>query len=237
VKVNLKDLKFEPLSAEEAKKLSAAVGMPVETAVGLLQDSDNAINLTIPIRGTISKPEYDLSDAIGQAVGGALKSLFPPTALASMLISAGKSGIAFQPIPFAGGSDALGPKAMSFADKLAELLTERPKLSIRVCGRATAEDLASFAARKAAELKTVRQPGSTTRPKSSGQADGAPPPLSGKALISAAETELSKLALARTNAIRGHLLKKAEGLGRRLSECRSKFDPDDQGPPRVDVSL
>ena len=39
--------------------------MPVQTAVGLLQDSNNIINLTIPVGGTIAKPDVDLSDAIG----------------------------------------------------------------------------------------------------------------------------------------------------------------------------
>jgi hypothetical protein len=64
-KINLKSLKFVPLSAVAENKLSGQVGMPVQTAVGLLQDSNNVINLSIPVGGTIAKPDVDLSDAIG----------------------------------------------------------------------------------------------------------------------------------------------------------------------------
>jgi len=39
-KLNLLNLRFSPLSPEDSKRLSAATGVPIETAVGLLEDSD-----------------------------------------------------------------------------------------------------------------------------------------------------------------------------------------------------
>jgi len=77
--VNLRNLELGSLSPEDAKKLAGAVGMPVQTAVGLLQDSDKNIKLKVPVSGTVNDPEIDLSDAVRKAVGGALTSLFPPT--------------------------------------------------------------------------------------------------------------------------------------------------------------
>lgn len=246
VKINIKDLKFKALSAEEEKKLSDAVGMPVQTAVGLLQDSDNMINLTIPVGGTVTEPDVDLSDAIGQAVGGALKSLFPPTALASMLVSAGGgSGITFKPVAYVPGSSVIGPKATSYVDSLVTLLTERPKLSVRLCGRATAADLANFAARdvekrKAAQKRAAAKP--KDRKKGASPSKPAAPlpkivPLTGEALIQAAQPKLAQLALNRTRSIRRYLIANGKALGGRVSECRSAFDPKDSNPPRVDVTL
>lgn len=249
LKVKVKDLKFVVLSKEDEKRLSAEVGMPVQTAVGLLQDSDNVINITIPVGGTVDAPDVDFSDAIGQAVGGALRSLFPPTALASMLLSSGKSGITFKPIPFATGKASLGPEGRRYTDRLVTLLTQRPKLFVRVCGKTTAVDLAHFAARDLEKRQAARkaaalaQPiqGKKTNESPSGKTKKKQPPplapLSGRALLDAAVPSLSKLALERTKNIRTYLLKKTSNIEGRVSECRSAFDASDKAPPRVDVSL
>lgn len=252
LKINVKDLKFQALSPEDEKKLSGAVGMPLQTAVGLLQDSNDVIKITVPVSGSVAKPEFDLSDAIGQAIGGALKSLFPPTALASMLASAGSSGITFKPIPYASGTAKLGVKATTYADRLVELLSKRPKLSVRVCGRATAADLENFAVREfktreaAIKLRALAAAKSAPAPKPTAAKPASKSkitpmpvirPLTGAALYDAALPKLSKLALDRTKTIRSYLLKKGKNIRGRVSECRSAFDPKDKDLPRVNVAL
>jgi len=234
-KINLKSLKFTSLSAAAEKKLSGQVGMPVQTAVGLLQDSNKVINLTLPVRGTVAKPDVDLSDAIGQAIGGALKSLFPPTALASMLSSAGGSGINFKPIPYASGSSKLGPEATRYVDNLVSLLNQRPKLAVRVCGRATVKDLADFALQDLKKREAARKTIKTAKTKSTKIKPLLP--LSGEALRKAAVPHLTKLAVERTKTIRRYILKKGRNIGGRVSECRSAFEPGDKGLPRANVSL
>ena len=209
--------------------------MPVQTAVGLLQDSNKVINLIIPVGGTIAKPDIDLSDAIGQAIGGALKSLFPPTALASMLSSAGGSGIRFKPIPYKSGSSKLGPAARRYADNLVSLLNQRPKLAVRVCGRAAAKDLADFAVQDLKKREAERKSTKTAKTKSIKVRPLLP--LSGKALHQAAAPHLTKLAVERTKTIRRYILKKGKDIGGRVSECRSAFEPGDKGLPRANVSL
>ncbi len=234
-KINLKSLKFTSLSAAAEKKLSGQVGMPVQTAVGLLQDSNKVINLTIPVGGTIANPDIDLSDAIGQAIGGALKSLFPPTALASMLSSAGGSGINFKPIPFDSGSSKLGPAATRYAGNLVSLLTQRPKLAVRVCGRATEKDLTDFAVQ---DLKKREAGRKSTKTSKANSTQGKPLlPLKDEALRKAAVPQLTKLAVERTKTLRRYILQKGKNIGGRVSECRSAFDPTDKGLPRVNVSL
>jgi hypothetical protein len=234
-KINLKSLKFTPLSAAAEKKISGQVGMPVQTAVGLLQDSNKVINLTIPVGGTVAKPDIDLSDAIGQAIGGALKSLFPPTALASMLSSADGTGISFKPIPYASGSFKLGPAATRYADNLVSLLNQRPKLGVRICGRATAKDLAHFALKDLKKREAARKniKAATTK------ITKIKPllPLSGEALLNVAVPHLTKLAVERTKTIRRYILQKGKKIGGRVSECRSAFEPADKGLPRANVSL
>ena len=248
VDVNLKDLEFGDLSEEDAKKLSGAVGMPIQTAIGLLQDSDKAINLAIPVGGTLAKPEYDLSDAIQQAVGGALTSLFPPTAIASMLISAGKGGVKFKPIPFEAGSAKLQPAGQNLAKNVAQLMIKRPKLSLRVCGLATAGDLAVFGARMIEQQRVAQRLAEAAKPKSPAPvqpvkgtpAATAPPKIvlpDAATILKAAKKPMSKLALDRTRALRKFIAAQDAGLKGRVAECRSAFNPKDKKAPRANVTL
>ncbi|MBI3444439.1 MAG: DUF748 domain-containing protein, partial [Magnetospirillum sp.] len=54
--------------------LSKKAEMPIETVLDLLRDGDDRIHLSLPIRGDTANPDLDISDAVAQAVAGALKS-------------------------------------------------------------------------------------------------------------------------------------------------------------------
>jgi len=149
-KLNILNLKFSPLSPKDAKRLSAATGVPIETAVGLLEGKDGRIELSIPVKGDLENPNFDLDQVIGKAVGNAivatigttLQVLFPPALLISVFDSATSgSGVEFAPAPFEAGTVALEPKGRELVDALAKLLKDRPKLTVTLCGRATADDL------------------------------------------------------------------------------------------------
>lgn len=232
VKFEIQDLNLSALSKEDAERLSAEVGMPVETVVSLLQDSQGRINLRIPISGDLTAPSFDLSDAIGQAVTGAVgaaatapfKLLFEPV---NMIANAAGGGPpSFKPIAFPAGQATLAPDGKVFADNLAKLLKERPKLSLRVCGKSTPEDLEALRAqgKLPAPAPAAAQPPPQTRP--------LPPQLDDQA-----RGELTRLAEERTRAIRQYLVA-SKGIGdRQVSECRAAFDPKGKGGPRAEISF
>ena len=58
---------------QDAKRLSDKAGLPIETVVGLLQDSDGRIKLKLPIEGSLLEPDIDVSSAINKAVGKTLR--------------------------------------------------------------------------------------------------------------------------------------------------------------------
>jgi hypothetical protein len=157
VTIDLVGLEFSPLSPEDEARLSDTAGIPIETAVALLQDGDGRIELSVPVSGDLDNPEFDLGQVVNRAVGnaiqgaimGTLKLLFPPAMLLSMFDEEGDGGVAFQPIGFAPEGDAISPDGSAFLDNLGSLLTKRPKLSIKVCGRTTATDFESFVTRLA----------------------------------------------------------------------------------------
>ena len=148
--LRLKNLKFSPLSPEDAARLSATAGVPVETAVGLLEDSDGLIELSIPIKGDIDNPQFELDQVINKAIGNAIagtiattiKVIFPPALLISVISSAsGEAGVQLAPAQFEAGTTTLKPQGRELVEALGTLLKERPKLSVTVCGRATTADL------------------------------------------------------------------------------------------------
>lgn len=236
-------LAFSPLSAEDAEQLSAAVGMPVSTVVGLLQDGDGRIKLTLPVGGTLEDPQVDLSQAIGKAMGGALAAVFPPTALASLLSKVGEGGVAFNPIPFPPGLAELPDDSRSMADNLARLLDERPRLTLRVCGRGVAADyeaLTSSAAeqRQQAAEAARSQDGVFQRLDRLLGADDEPvPEASSPEQEAEVQAQLQALAVERTRAVRRYFADERGLPAGRVVECRSTADTADSGPPRVEVTL
>ena len=239
--IDLLGVAFEPLSAEDAQRLSENVGAPIETVVGLLEDDEGRIKLTLPVGGTVAEPEVDLSEAIGKAVGGVLSQLFPPTAIAGMLSDLGSGGGLFPPVVFAPNSDALDEAGRADTDDVVALLNERPKLSIRVCGRATKADLDAHVAavieQAAKDLSGAKAPAEAKPGKDAKEAEPATALPEPERIARDAESAMHELAAKRTVAFRRYL---ADGRGiaaERVSECRPAFDPADTGLPRVEVRL
>jgi hypothetical protein len=252
IDLDIAGLAFSPLTPEDAARLDATTGIPVETAVGLLQDSEGHIKLAIPVSGDLESPDFDLTDAINQAIGGAIqgaitgtfKLLFPPLAIAALLTEEGDGGNApgFKPITFPAGSGELSQESQALAQHLANLLAERPKLSLKVCGRATAEDFDIFAARKRVDAGTISQ--APAEEEAAASEDGAEDAAGAAAaapdtaaLMEEARSSLSELATERTRAVHAFLVKTKGIDPKRVAECRPTFEPEDKGPPRVEVSL
>lgn len=221
IKLDVQELTFHPLSEEDAKRLSDKAGFPIQTAVGLLQDSNGRISLTFPIGGTVNEPDVDISSAISKAIGNTLKSIFPPTMIAGMLSSNEKGGnVSFESIKFEPGVTKLDDTARRYADELATLLRERPVLSLHVCGVTNAEDFYNLT------LININKP---TKSQTAAEQR--------LKLIETHKPKLEELAVERTRVVRRYLITNKGLDASKVGECRSRFDVDDKGPPRVDVTL
>ena len=220
--LTLRDLGFSPLSPQDAQRLSAAVGVPIETIVGLLQDDEGRIKLSLPVSGNLASPSFDPTDAIRQALTGAVQAAvlapfqlaFAPVALIAKAAGAGGT-MAIQPILFPAGVATLDDAAEEQVNGLVRVLAERDRLTLRVCGRATASDLTAALA-----------------------AEGAP--ASGPERDAASEKlapQLWSLAGERTSRTRDALITQGGAKARQVGECRILYDPTDTGPPRVEITL
>lgn len=228
--IDIYNLAFGALSKEDAERLSASIGVPIGTVVGLLQDSEGKISLNIPISGDLTSPSFDLSNTIGQALTGAVagavtapfKLLFEP--VGALATAVGGGGPSFKPIPFEAGAATLTPEAQTFTSNLAKMLKERPKLSLRVCGKTSNEDLQALRAR--GEL-----PQAATTPPTQGRAAQTP------AVDDQARSALTRLAEERTRVIRQQLVDRDKIGANQVAECRAAFEPDKKEGPRVEISF
>ena len=132
-------------------ELAEHAGAPVQTALSLLADDDDNIELEIPISGEFANPTFDTGDAMRRAVGGAMRGalsntltlLFPFGTFISAIIDDNRrgTGIALPVVSFAAGKATLDGPVAEVVDGLAKLLSARPAARLEVCGFANPSDL------------------------------------------------------------------------------------------------
>lgn len=221
IDLSIANLSLGGLDERQKQQLTAKVGMPIGTAVELLKDQSGTINLKLPIAGDLTSPAFDPSDAIAQAVGGALQAAalapfrlaFAPVSLLAGAIDA--SGLPkLTPIPVAAGSAKLDPQADGMIRALASVLKERPALALKVCGRATSAD---FEALMATDQALAKLPADQRSAK--------------------AMPQLQQLADERTRAVRSAVIAAGALDNARVGECRAIADPTDATPPRAEITF
>jgi len=209
--------------------------MPIETVLDLLRDGEGRIRLSLPVRGDAANPDVDVSDAVAQAVAGALKSTvlttlklaFPVAMLIEMAMDDGdKAHLALAPVTFAPGLDTLSPEYEKTLASVAELMKGRPGLRLTLCGKADPGDWPAVAARRRAAarpiLSRLEQLVGYERP---AEDWGTPD-----------RNALSALAQRRTEAVRNHRVDKGGIETGRLFGCRPMVEENGKGP-RVELLL
>lgn len=146
--IRLNRLDVNPVDQDQAAKFQQQISMPLGTAVAVLQDADDNIDLDLPISGSLQDPEFDYQSIINRVLSKGLKqgvmsyltkALQPYGALITLTqtaIKAGQNGafISLEPIRFEPASTELAGDAADYLDQLTELLEERSALRLNLCG-------------------------------------------------------------------------------------------------------
>jgi len=236
-KLVINNLEVGPGDPKRMDELTTQLNMPMDSALSLLRDKDNNIRLKLPVSGDVADPKFDLGDAINQAVGKAmrvtavsyLKFYFQPF---GAMITIGKwageaaASVHLDPVSFEAGAATLDDTAAQYFDRLAGLMQERPKLRVKLCGRAVPADrdtleqaAAAAAARKAQEAK-VKPPVQPPPP---------PPPIS--------EEQLQALARQRATAAKDYLINRHGVAAERLFVCKPELDTAAEAKPRLELAI
>lgn len=234
--LNINQLKLKPGDPEKMAKFDQGLSMPLDSALSLLRDKDDNIQLELPISGNIKSPDFDIADAINQSLSTAMKfaamsyiklALQPFGALVSIYQvanSAGKmvSAVRLDPVSFPPGESQLNEEAMAYLKNTSKLMATRPKLNIKICGKATTLELISIL--KKHEKETVQRDQKTINNEK-------------KAGILKPEHEelLSTLARARSIAVKDYLVTNGGIDPDRLFICQPNIDREETATPRVDL--
>jgi len=149
-KIALANLSVAPRDEAAVEKMNTRLAMPLESALAMLRDKNNNVNLEINISGNLSDPKFDVSDAINQALTNAirgasvtyLKYFFQPYGtLITVAELAGKAmQVRLDPVTFPAGQAVLTPETRDYLAKVGKLLQERQNLRVKLCGKAVPQD-------------------------------------------------------------------------------------------------
>ncbi|GGD11721.1 DUF748 domain-containing protein [Halopseudomonas salina] len=117
-----------------------AVDLPIRLAVALLKDGKGNINITLPVQGDLSNPDFDIMPVIWQSLGNLLsRAATAPFRFIANLFGGDDADLSH--VLFAPGAAALDAQARKQLDTLASALNDRPALRLEVEGMSSpAED-------------------------------------------------------------------------------------------------
>jgi hypothetical protein len=153
--ITIKNIKLVPNDQETIDQISKQLTMPLDTALSILRDKNNDVYLSIPVKGDIKNPDFNLNDIMTLALQKALKMasisvlkhlLQPYGLLVTIADLAHKGGeylaeIKLNPIAFEMGSAEFTPQAMGYLKMVNNLLSKKKGLRLTICGTSIPGDL------------------------------------------------------------------------------------------------
>ncbi len=108
---------------------------PMGLVVALLEDGEGIIDIDLPIKGDVNSPDFKYGKVVWQVIGNLLtKAVTSPFKLLGSLMGVSSDDKALSSVSFEAGEYTLTPPMREQLDKLAAVLTKRPKLSLKVHG-------------------------------------------------------------------------------------------------------
>lgn len=138
-KLLITGLQVEPENTEIQKEFDNAIGMSLDSALGLIEDKKGHVRLEIPISGDINNPDFVItgltSKAIGKGIKGGLLLSLQPLGIAVLAIDAiaNAGGIPLGEVDFEEGDTLLNSIASERLTLLVEKMKEKPGIKLKIC--------------------------------------------------------------------------------------------------------
>ena len=114
----------------------APASLPVKLAVALLADRQGVIDLNLPIAGSLNDPEFSLLPLVFKVIGNVIvKAITSPFALLTGAL--GGDGADNGSVAFVPGTARLAPGSADKLARVAQALTDKPRLTLTVVGAAS----------------------------------------------------------------------------------------------------
>ncbi len=244
--VLLEAIQLAGKAADDNEILAQGMAMPLDVALDLLRDSDDHISLDLPVTGSLSDPLFNSADIIRTVMQNALQNAamsYVTTALQPLgtLLFIGDlasqaAAPRFEPLTMTTGDASLSDENREYLFKIGDLLKERPRLQLTLCGIVTETDREVLATRA---LRQLQQNVEAELLETQG-AQGEEEPGGEPAAIQApqiSDGELLELAAMRTRTATSFLANSVMIESGRLFVCRETLDGAEDARPRVRLSL
>ncbi len=229
--LTLQQLELIPV-ADGNRQSGGISAISLDTSLNMLRDGNNTISLNIPLSGDINAPDFSISDAINQALmSGSKKAamtyfMFALQPYGTMLAVAKFAGeqmakVRLDPVQFSLGSSAIDETGKDYLKKVADILSDRPKVAIKVCGIAVDGDTAALMVVTDKVEKTEKRP-------------PAEKPMDERVL----HKRLEQLAQQRAIAVREFIISQAGKASHQLVSCLPKIESGKvDAAPRVELLI
>ncbi len=235
--ITLANLEVRSNKSKTTEDFSAQLSMPLDSALSLLRDKNNNIKLSIPVKGDINKPDFDISGVINKGIGTAMRkaslaylthALQPYGSLITLakLAKSAADHVSLNPIVFSVAATTPAEDVNPYSQKIAALMQERPKLRIKLCGVATIQDSQALIQKKLQDWSKQQQKIASDTPVKTR------PPT-----FMIADEQLLELATQRADAIKDILTNQHNIDPARLFLCQPVIDKDQDAQPRVDLNI
>ncbi|MEH6652137.1 MAG: DUF748 domain-containing protein [Motiliproteus sp.] len=225
------------------------LGMPLSTAVSLLTDSHDNLNLSIPINGKLSDPDFGVQSAINvvlfkitrEATMGYLSlALWPYSAAFSLgriaMDAAEGSSINLESVYFEPGSAEITEESGDYLSKIGDLLAESEAVRLKLCGLSVAGDRLWLRDEEPPEEQSDKAIESNSDAVAQGtKAEEQPEPV--EPLTGEEQDALQQLARARGEAVMIYLVEELDVKNEQLFSCLANVDPLLEAKPQVRLGL
>lgn len=121
-----------------------AIDAPVKLGLSLLKDSDNNIDVELPVRGSLDSPDFDTGSIVRLAVNNLIVAVITsPFAIVGKLFS-GSDAASLEYIGFDPGDGRLADRNSAALKQVAELMGSRPSLTLGLIAQADDNDRESL---------------------------------------------------------------------------------------------
>lgn len=115
-----------------------ALNVPIKLGLAVLRNRSGAIELRVPVTGSLTSPEFSLRETIQGAIRNTLtRAATAPFSLLGSLF--GGPGVDLSQVSFAAGQSALSAETRTTLDAVSRALGERPALALRISSPIRAE--------------------------------------------------------------------------------------------------
>lgn len=135
--------------------LQEQTSLPLNVALGMLKDSDDNVELDIPMYGDIDSPVFGISSFIAlitkKAVQSAatdymMQTFVPYASVVSLTISAADflMKLRFEDLPYEHGQTNISESQMVYMNQFVALMKDKKEAQVKVCAISTASELAGL---------------------------------------------------------------------------------------------